>query len=236
MRDRLRLLRAAHRRGQPAGGERLKRDGLAAHAEFRMGNLSRRNQMKADGNSFPEFIFLGQCYAEGIGVAKNQLEAVKWFRKAAEQGNADAQYNLGCCYYDGKGVEKDSAEAVKWTRKAAEQNDADAQFSLGDSYGSGKGVEKDDIEAAKWYRKAAEQGHTDAQNNLGVSYAFGTGVVKDYVESYKWLDLAAAKGSDNAKKLMTVLEIKMTPEQIAEGQKLAREFKPNKPSKSEGAN
>ena len=91
-------------------------------------------------------------------------------------------------------------------------------------------MKQDDIEAAKWYRKAAEQDQTDAQNNLGVSYAFGTGVVKDYIEGYKWLDLAAAKGSESSKKLMAVLENKMTPEQVADGQKLARDFKPRKAS------
>ena len=163
-------------------------------------------------------------------MAKNQVEAVKWFRKAAEQNYPDAQYELGCAYYNGAGVEKDIEEAIKWIRKAAEQNDADAQFSLGDSYGNGKGVTKDDIEAAKWYRKAAEQDQTDAQNNLGVSYVYSMGVVKDYVEGYKWLDLASAKGSETSKKLMSALENRMTPEQIAEGQKLAREFKPHKAS------
>jgi hypothetical protein len=171
---------------------------------------------------------LGQFYAQGIGMAKDMGEAAKWWRRAAEQGYADAQYNLGCCYDKGNGVAMDHVEAVKWFRKAAEQGDADAQHNMGLCYESGIGVAKDDVEAVKWYSKAAEQNITDAQNNLGVHYAFGTGVVKDYVEGYKWILLAAAKGSENAKELMTVLENKMTPEQIAEGQKLAREFKPRK--------
>jgi TPR repeat protein len=127
-------------------------------------------------------------------------------------------------------------EAFKWYRKAAENNYADAQHNMGLFYESGIGVAKDDVEAVKWYRKTAEQDITDAQNNLGVHYAFGTGVAKDYVVGYKWILLAAAKGSENAKELMTVLENKMTPDQIAEGQKLAHEFKPHKESASGNSN
>ena len=71
------------------------------------------------------------------GVAKDQAEAVKWYRKAAEQNLARAQYNLGVCYADGEGVAKDQVEAVKWYRKAAEQNLAKAQYNLGVCYERG---------------------------------------------------------------------------------------------------
>src|SRR3989442_733325 len=63
---------------------------------------------------------LGACYVKGEGVAKDEMEAVKWYRKAAEQNHALAQYNLGVCYAFGKGVAKDAMEAVNWYRKAAE--------------------------------------------------------------------------------------------------------------------
>ena len=99
--------------------------------------------------------------------AKNYAEAVKWFRKAAEQGNADAQYNLGACYYNGQGVTKDYTEAVKWIRKAAEQGFAGAQYNLGNCYYKGNGVTQNYTEAVKWYRKAAEQGNAEAQYHLG---------------------------------------------------------------------
>ena len=61
-------------------------------------------------------------YDKGPGVAKDHAEAAKWYRKAAEQNFAAAQYNLGICYAKGEGVAKDQVEAVKWYRKAAEQN------------------------------------------------------------------------------------------------------------------
>jgi len=62
-------------------------------------------------------------------VSKNRPEAIKWFRRAAEQGDTDSQFNLGQFYISGKGVPKDSAEAAKWFRKAAEQGLAVAQYN-----------------------------------------------------------------------------------------------------------
>ena len=97
---------------------------------------------------------------------KNYTEAVKWYRKAAEQGYASAQCNLGDCYKQGNGVTKDYAEAVKWFRKAAEQGDAVAQLNLGNCYYNGNGVTKDYAEAVKWYRKAAAQGNGFAKEQL----------------------------------------------------------------------
>ena len=111
---------------------------------------------------------LGWCYEKGYGVKQDHTEAVKWYRKAAEQGDAQAQFNLGWCYDNGYGVKQDYAEAVKWYRKAAEQGDADAQYNLGLCYAEGKGVKQDHTEAVKWFRKAAEQGHADAAKALKI--------------------------------------------------------------------
>jgi TPR repeat protein len=169
---------------------------------------------------------LGTCYADGQGVAKNEAEAVKWYRKAAEQNLPAAKFCLGFCYANGQGVAKDETEAVKWFRKAAEQNDAQAQYNLGICYDNGQGVAKDEAEAVKWFRKAAEQNFALAQCNLGVCYFNGDGVAKDYVEAYKWNLLAAGQGLVSAKKAMTTMEVRITREQMAEGQKLARNFKP----------
>ena len=60
-------------------------------------------------------------YYNGVGVARDYAEAAKWYRKAAEQGHADAQYFLGSLYYNGQGVAQDEAEAERWFRKAAVQ-------------------------------------------------------------------------------------------------------------------
>ena len=81
-------------------------------------------------------------------------DTIEEFRAKAEQGDAQAQFNLGFCYDNGMGVVKDEAEAVKWYRKAAEQGDAKAQVHLGIWYDDGTGVVKDETKAAKGYRKA----------------------------------------------------------------------------------
>jgi hypothetical protein len=116
------------------------------------------------------------------------------WRKSAEQGNADAQFNLGNSYRKGEGVSKNYTEAVKWYRKAAEQGHATAQGYLGVCYDNGNGVAKDEAEAVKWFRRSAEQGDADAQNNLGVCYANGKGVAKDAVEAVKWYRKSAEQG------------------------------------------
>ena len=122
---------------------------------------------------------------------KTNGEAVRWYRKASEQGHAYAQSNLGWAYNVGAGVEKDQREAVRWYRKAAEQGDADAQNNLGYAYWSGEGVDKDQREAVRWYRKASEQGHAYAQTNLGYAYNNGYGVDKDQREAVRWYRKAA---------------------------------------------
>ena len=115
-------------------------------------------------------------------------------RTDAEQGNADAQFNLGVMYANGEDVPRDAAEAVRWYRLAADQGHAAAQYNLGGMYALGEGVLKNDAEAIGWYRLAAEQDHATAQYNLGVHYANGKGVLKDDVEAAHWFRLAAAQG------------------------------------------
>lgn len=155
-------------------------------------------------------------------------------KKAAEQGDAAAQYNLGRMYYFDQG---DYTEAVKWFRKAAGQGHDQAQAFLGLTYIMGRHVPQDYAEALKWYRKAAEQGNARAQRTLGSMYYLGQGVPQDYVQAHKWYNLAAASFPE-AETLSRNLAVynrdevasKMTPAQIAEAQKLAREWKP-KPEK-----
>jgi TPR repeat protein len=68
-------------------------------------------------------------YANGLGVEKDAVQAVHWFRKAAEQGHAQSQYNLGVMYANGVGVKKDVVQAVHWFRKAAEQGHAQSSIT-----------------------------------------------------------------------------------------------------------
>jgi len=86
---------------------------------------------KAEAGDAESQAELGLRYEQGKGVAKDQVEAVKWVRKGAEQNVAEAQYNLGVCLYSGKGLAKDQVESVKWFRKAAEQNYAKSRHRFG---------------------------------------------------------------------------------------------------------
>src|SRR5260370_37955094 len=85
---------------------------------------------KAEAGDAESEVELGLRYLDGKDVPKNQVEAVKWFRKAAEQNFAAAQNKLGVCYGNGEGVAKDQVEAGKWVCKAAEQNIAEAQNKI----------------------------------------------------------------------------------------------------------
>jgi TPR repeat protein len=177
---------------------------------------------------------LGAAYDHGKGVPKDAAKAVEWFRKAADQGNVYAQNNLGIMYSLGKGVRQDSTEAVEWYRRAANGGNASAQYHLGLAYDHGKGVPKDAVKSVEWYRRAAEQGNANAQNNLGIMYSLGTGCAKDIVRAYMWVNLAATQGLPNAIGIRDLYENWMTSDQIAEAQRLTREWKPGKSDVASG--
>lgn len=172
---------------------------------------------------------LGLDYADGNGVKEDKMAAVAWYRRAAEQNLVEAQFSLGLCYANGRGVNPNAVEAVRWFRKAAASGYADAQAELGNCYLEGTGVTKDAQEGVKWVRQAAESGSASAQNRLAVCYEKGTAVPKDLVQAYKWYALAAAQDDEHAADIrvsLAKLESSLTPEQVAEAQRLAREFKP----------
>lgn len=139
--------------------------------------------------------WLGEIYQNGADVEKNDVEAVKWYRKAAEQGNPNGQFNLAVMYAQGLGVAKDDAEAVKWYRRSAEQGNSNGEVNLGIMYANGFGLNRDYVEAVKWFRMAAEQGNPKGQINLGVMYVQGLGMAKDDVEAVKWYRKAAEQGN-----------------------------------------
>ncbi len=110
--------------------------------------------------------------------------------------------------------------------QAAEQGDARAQHDLGNMYEAGRGVAQDFAEAKRWYGMAADQGDSSAQTNLGLMYVKGEGVPEDYVLAHMWWSLAASQGNETATNSLDIVADNMTPDQIAEAEKLAREWKP----------
>jgi len=129
----------------------------------------------------------------GTSFCASQKEYKKW-KPLAEQGSANAQYNLGVMYYKGSGVDQDYYAAVRWYKLAAEQGNASAQNKLGGMYYKGRGVTQDYDAATRWYELAAEQGHASAQKNLGRLYAKGRGVTQNHKTALNWFRLSAEQG------------------------------------------
>jgi len=117
--------------------------------------------------------------------------------------------------------------ANEW-RTLADNGDPIAQFNLGLLYLDGKGVPQNPSEAVNWFRRAAEQDYVPAQHNLGAMYGSGQGVKRDYIQAYKWLDICAAKGNAGCVTQRDLLAKKLKPAQIADAQRLATEFQPQK--------
>jgi TPR repeat protein len=110
----------------------------------------------------------------------------------------------------------------------AEAGDAEAQFDLGFMYYEGEGVPEDHAEAVRWYRLAADQGLAEAQFNLGLMYGNGEGVPQDDVQAHMWLNLVASRSTgedrESAVSARDRVRARMTAEQVAEAQRLAREW------------
>src|ERR1700722_17946846 len=115
-------------------------------------------------------VALGGWYRQGLsGLSQDYVEAAKWYRSAADQGDSDGRAQLGQMYENGWGVVRDYAEAVTWFRKAAASGNATGQFKMGLMYENGWGVDRDEAEAIKWYRQSAERGCPNAKAFLGTA-------------------------------------------------------------------
>ena len=118
----------------------------------------------------------------------------------------------------------DYAAALKYWQRLAEQGNTKLQFTVGLIYYNGRDVPQDQTEAAKWFRLAAEQGDARAQDSLGLMYEKGWGVGQDYLQALMWFNLAAMQGYEKAQKGRDFLARKMTPDQIAKAELIAREW------------
>lgn len=141
---------------------------------------------------------VGHMYQYGEGIEKDEIEAVSWYRRAAELGYAEAQYNLGFMYYYGKGVKQDLGVALKWFSLSAEQGNKEAMLDIAYMYKLGKGVSVDNVEAFKWYRRLAELDDPVAQYNLGNMYKNGVGVDCNLQEAARWFKMSSDHGHPEA--------------------------------------
>jgi uncharacterized protein len=201
----------------------------AGEGAYRRGNyttaLRELRPLAEQGNHSAQH-FLGVCYANGYGVPKNIEMTLHWYRLSSDQGNWLAQNDLGVMYQNGDGVLQDYEEAARLYRLSAEKGYMVAQSNLAAMYYKGRGVRQDGREAFRLETLAAEQNFGLAQRMLGIMYMDGTGIPQDYVQAHKWLNLSTAQGDKEAGSLRDELAKKMTLDQIAEAQKLAREWTP----------
>ena len=143
-------------------------------------------------------VTIGIMYDNGLGVASDPAEALKWYIRAAEQGIPEVQHDVGVKYFQGTGTDQDFAEAARWWEQSANAGLADSQFNLGLMYYRGLGVNRDYDKAAGLFLKAAEQNHSQAQYSLAVMHAFGHGMEKNYGMALKWFRRSAEQGMAEA--------------------------------------
>ena len=176
---------------------------------------------------------MGLLYEGGIEVQRNPAEATKWYRLAADRGYAEAQNSLGSMYQAGEGVPRDYGEALRWYSLGADQGHAVSLRNLGYMYDLGLSVSEDNSRAANLYTQAAEKGDIQAMVNLGAMLSQGEPPVeRDVVRAFMWLDLARfyTQWTKDMKLKWTVrgaldqLKKQMSPQQIARGEELTKEW------------
>ncbi len=147
---------AAYRRG----------DGKAALAQLKP--LAMRGDAEAQ-------YYLGRLYYyEELGLRRNYRSSARWFRRAADQGHAAAQYKLGGMYFSGRGVPPDDRLAIRWWRHAAEQGHGESQNNLGALFANGRGVPRNMVAAYALQALALANGNELAAENLRAKEAVMT--------------------------------------------------------------
>jgi TPR repeat protein len=138
---------------------------------------------------------LGRLYANGIGVARDDIEAVRWYRMGASAGNLNATGALAMALIEGRGATKDEQEGLHLLRAAADGDNHEAQHLLGVILGQGKLVSKDTAEAIRWLTKAAEAGHVPSMLDLAALHNSAEGGAADPVKAAFWYKRAADLGN-----------------------------------------
>lgn len=180
---------------------------------------------------------LAACYVKGCGIAQNNQEAANLYNEAAKYGSMSREGALGVYHggYFGVGSRKFDANVLfDWWRKAADLGNSDAMVILGMCYERGNAViPKDDYQALNWYQKAADSGNANGMAMLAQYYSSGVGVPQNDVYAYMWASLAAAKNSIWASN-RNQMRSRLTPEQVAEAQKMATSYSEQKAWLSRG--
>jgi len=168
--------------------------GVAAYNAGRFSEAAASFSQAAEQGHVESQYILSTMYDAGKGVPKDDAQAARLERMAADQGHLYALANLAFrCSSAG-----DFAGAFEWCQRAADGDLAWAQYNLGLMYQKGEGVPPSEAEAAHWYRLAASQGFADAQQRLADLYYLGRGVPRNYTQAALWYRRAAEQGSARA--------------------------------------
>ncbi len=147
-------------------------------------------------------------YEQGLGTSVNDGRAAKWYWRAAEKGDKEAQAALGRLFAEGRGVPQDGQQQLYWSKMAAEQGDENAQFALGKLYLEGREVTQNDAEAFALFAKAAQNGNADAQKALGDLYSTDNKAVnQDREIAIDWYQRAARNNQPDALKSLAELHL-----------------------------
>ena len=155
-------------------------------------------EQEAAQGSKEAYTLMGQIYEEGLGVAQDFGKAADNYAKAADLGDANAQFSLGTLVAEGRGVKKDLRIAADLFERAAQAGNPSAQYNLALIYLNGKGRPQDEAKAAEWMQKSASLGNPQAQYDLSAFYQFGRGVPIDKAKAAEWLGRAADGGLPDA--------------------------------------
>ncbi len=168
--------------------------GVALSLDFEYDRANTQLERALDLGDDYAALVIGRHYDQGLGYDRNDTEALRYYRIAAEVGIAEAQSLLGHAIMDGAGVPQNRQEGMRWVLKAAENGWVAAQNTSAYSYYIGDGVEQDYRESARWYRASAEQGNAYGENGLALMYRDGLGVRQDHFEAFRWFEKAAQQG------------------------------------------
>lgn len=225
------IVKYGFRMRQPVDDELAKIRNLVLHLNEGLAGL---RKMAEEGDSRSAYKLGHVLFFGDKGEKQDVAEGLNWLNRAGDAGDVVALHLLGVIYANGyEGVRKDEARAVRYYVRAAKLGSAGSQNNLAWNYYKGHGVKKNVAEAIFWATRSAEQGEPFAYGSLGTMRFEGNGFIRDDVETYKWLKLATTlmpegNARDGDSKTLEQLKRRMTPAQMAEGDKLAKEWRPLK--------
>lgn len=163
---------------------------------------------------------LGEMLSVPLGRKQDTGRALEWYTRAADAGHVKAQLHLAWVYTSGKGAPVNLEEAARWNRKAADQGSPEGMMAFGRNCYAGQGVPQDAAQAFAWFQKAAEQESPEGQMMVAWMYFNGNGVEKNLVQAYAWAT-KCEEGVEGGNVMLERIRAQMTPEEIAEAEKLA---------------